>query len=130
MKPLFENVDCVSFTVDNLEKGLVFYRNLLGLKLLWKAEKSCGLGTENGSTEIVLTEEDNPMVDIKVASVEDALEAFRQAGGTLLSDPFDIDIGKCAVVRDPFGNTYCLLDMSNGTYDVDEKGNAIGVSKK
>ena len=130
MKPLFENVDCVSFTVDSLEKGLAFYRNSLGLKLLWKKDKSCGLGMENDITEVVLVEADNPMVDIKVESVEDALIAFRDAGGTVLSGPFDIDIGKCAVVRDPFGNTYCILDQSSGTYDVDENGNAVGVSHK
>ena len=128
MKPLFENVDCVSFTVDSLEKGLAFYRNSLGLKLLWKTDKSCGLGMANDITEVVLVEANNPMVDMKVASVEEALPPFKGAGGTVISGPFDIDIGKCAVVRDPFGNTYCLLDQCKGTYDVDGSGNVTGVS--
>lgn len=32
----------------------------------------------------------------------------------------DIDIGKCAVVSDRWGNRYYILDMTKGTYDTDE----------
>jgi predicted enzyme related to lactoylglutathione lyase len=28
--------------------------------------------------------------------------------------PFDVAIGRCAVLEDPFGNVVCLLDMSKG----------------
>lgn len=31
--PLFENVDCVSFYVDDIDKGLAFYQKSLGLKV-------------------------------------------------------------------------------------------------
>jgi hypothetical protein len=27
-------------------------------------------------------------------------------------EPFDIAIGRCAVVRDPFGNRHVIVDMS------------------
>lgn len=30
-KPIFENVDCVSFYVDDLDKGIEFYKEKLGL---------------------------------------------------------------------------------------------------
>lgn len=130
MKPLFENVDCVSFYVDDLDKGIDFYQNSLGLKLLWRAEKSCGLGMQNDITEVVLVTEHNPTVNFKVCSVKDALKTFVETGGKCIYGPFDIDIGKCAVVEDKWQNRYCILDMSKGTYDVDANGNAIGVSKK
>jgi len=29
-------------------------------------------------------------------------------------DPFDITIGKCAVIEDPFGTRLCILDMTKG----------------
>jgi len=127
MKPLFENVDCVSFFVDDLEKGIAFYAGALGLKLLWKTPAACGLGLENDLTEVVLVSQHNPTANFKVESVPEALETFRNAGGAVEYGPFDIDIGKCAVVADPWGNRYCVLDMSKGRYAVDEKGDVTGV---
>lgn len=70
------------------------------------------------------------MVDIKVENVEKALAVFVKAGGKVEDGPFDIDIGKCAVVADPWGNRYCLLDMTKGTYDTTSEGVVSGVSKK
>jgi len=32
----------------------------------------------------------------------------------LACTPFDITIGKCAVIRDPFGTRLCILDMTKG----------------
>jgi predicted enzyme related to lactoylglutathione lyase len=127
MKPLFENVDCVSFFVDDLEKGISFYSGALGQRLLWKTATSCGLGLENDVTEVVLVNQHNPTANFKVESVPAALETFREAGGTLEYGPFDIDIGKCAVLADPWGNRYCILDMSKGRYTVDENGDVTGV---
>lgn len=129
-KPLFENVDCISMTVDDLDAGLRFYRDALGLKLLWRAEGSCGLGMPNGVAELVLTAARNPMVDLKVDSVAEALPRFTAAGGTVEYGPFEIAIGQCAVVVDPWGNRYCVLDMTKGTYDVDDTGAVQGVSQK
>jgi len=127
---LFQDVDCVHLRVTSLEEGLEFYRAKLGLKLLWQTDMACGLGTESGSTEIVLSAEDLVMVDMKVKDVEQALKTFLAAGGKVEDGPFDIDIGKCAVVADPFDNRYCILDDTNGTYDTNEDGSVSGVSKK
>ena len=129
-KALFENVDCVSFYVDDLDDGIKFYSDSLGLKLLWRVEDSCGLGMQKGITEVVLVNRHNPMVDFKVDSVEEALPQFLAAGGRLIYGPFDINIGKCAVVSDMWENEYCILDMTKGTYDTDADGNVMGVSKK
>lgn len=49
------------------------------------------------------------------------------AGGKVTYGPFDIDIGRCAVICDSWGNSYCILDMTKGKYEVDEKGNVTGV---
>lgn len=127
---LFEDVDCVHLRVSDLEEGLAFYRDGLGMKLLWRTDVACGLGTEKGSTEIVLSTEDLVMVDMRVGEVEKVLEKFVEAGGEVEEGPFDIDIGKCAVVSDPWNNKYCLLDATKGTYDTSDDGNVMGVSKK
>lgn len=129
-QPLFEGVDCVHMCVADFDAGLTFYRDALGLKLLWRTEKACGLGMKTGETELVISEEDYLMVDLKVEDVSEALAAFMRAGGKVEAGPFDIEIGKCAVVVDPWGNKYCLLDTSKGTYDTDEDGKVSGVLKK
>lgn len=126
---MFEDVDCIHLCVSNLEEGLKFYRDSLGLKLLWRTDTACGLGTQKGSTEILLSAKDFVKVDLRVKNVETALGSFVQAGGKLEDGPFDIDIGKCAVVTDPWGNKYCLLDTSNGTYDTATDGKVKGISK-
>jgi len=127
-KALFQNIDCVSMYVDDLDEGLRFYRDGLGLTLLWRADGSLGLGLPNGVAEVVLCTGKNPMVDFKVESVAQDLPTFIEAGGTVEYGPFDIDIGKCAVVLDPWGNRFCILDMTKGTYDTNAEGNVIGVS--
>lgn len=126
-KPIFQNVDCVSFYVDNLDAGLDFYSAGLGLKLLWRTENACGLGLRDDITEVVLVTEHNPTAQFKVDSVEEALPEFIRAGGAVEYGPFDIDIGKCAVVKDKWDNRYCLLDMTKGKYKVDEAGTVIGL---
>lgn len=129
-QPLFEKIDCIHIQVANLEEGLDFYQNSLGLKLLWRTKNACGLGMKNGESEIMISTEDYIMIDLKVENVEVALSAFVQAGGKVEDGPFDIDIGKCAVVSDLWGNRYCLLDTTNGTYDTDDNKIVNGVSIK
>ncbi|MDP6667111.1 MAG: hypothetical protein QF357_06885 [Dehalococcoidia bacterium] len=48
--------------------------------------------------------------------------------GLAVPGPFDIEIGKAVVVRDPWGNEYTLLDLSKGTFDTDAEGRVTGVS--
>lgn len=127
---LFRNIDCIHIHVLNLEDGLAFYRDRLGLRLLWRTDDACGLGMEADVTEIVISTEDYLPVDVKVDDVSAALAEFVKAGGKVKEGPFDIDIGKCAVVADPWGNEYCLLDTSKGTYDTNLDGSVKGVSKK
>ena len=78
-------------------------------------------------TEIVLhTEEPEQEIDLKVASADAAAARFVAAGGTILVPPFDIQIGRCVVVADPWGNPLVLLDTSKGLLITDEAGNIIG----
>jgi len=36
----------------------------------------------------------------------------RESGGTVVAGPFDIKIGRCAVLHDPWGNELVVLDGS------------------
>jgi predicted enzyme related to lactoylglutathione lyase len=129
-KSLFRNVDCIQFYVPNLEEGINYYCKSMGLRLIWKSNSSVGLGMDEDITEVVLQNERKGLeIDFKVESVADAIDEIRKAGGEVIFGPFDIQIGKCAVIRDPWGNPYVILDMSKGTFITDEEGNITGQNK-
>lgn len=126
-EPVFRYVDCLDLRVTDLEEGLRFYRDKLGHELIWKTETKAGLRLPDGRAELVIRTEDYPPeMDIKVNSVEEAVRQFVRAGGEILRGPFDIMIGKCVVVKDPFGNQLTLLDPSKGMLATDKEGNVIG----
>jgi lactoylglutathione lyase len=53
-------------------------------------------------TELILLAEEGPLeTNLLVDSVESACGGFEEAGGSVVEPPFDIPIGKRAVVRDP-----------------------------
>ena len=129
--PLFQKIDCVRLPVNDLESALGFYRDKLGLRLVWRTENDAGLAMPDTDAEIVLdTDGAGNEIDLLVASADDAAAEFVRAGGTLLTPPFDIQIGRCAVVRDPWGNPLVLLDMSKGKLITDMDGKIIGNSKQ
>lgn len=64
--------------------------------------------------------------DLLVDSVPDAIARFVAAGGALIVGPFEIRIGLCAVVRDPWQNPLVILDQSKGQLRTDADGNVIG----
>ena len=47
----------------------------------------------------------------------------------MLNGPFEIQIGLCAVVADPWDNLLVLLDNTKGVLVTDAEGNVIGVDQ-
>ncbi len=126
-KSLFTKVDCFRLYVPDLDEGLRFYKDSLGLNLIWRTNTAIGLGMDNDITEIVIqNDRQGQEVDLMVDSVENAIETIKKSGGRIVTGPFDIKIGKCAVVEDPWSNQYVILDSSKGTFITDEDGNVIG----
>ena len=124
---LFKNIDCYQLYVPDLNNGIAYYCDKLGLKLIWKSDNAVGLGMDENITEIVIqNKEKRQEIDIKVDSVIDAVKIIENAGGKVIYGPFDIKIGKCAVVKDPFNNEYVILDSTKGTFITDDNGNIIG----
>jgi predicted enzyme related to lactoylglutathione lyase len=64
-------------------------------------------------------------VDFLVDSADDAATQFEAAGGKIIVPTFDIQIGRAAVVEDPWGNQYVLLDASKGLLVTDDEGRVI-----
>ena len=124
---LIRKVDCIRLYVPDLEKGLDFYRDRLGHPLIWRTETAAGLRLPESDAELVLqTEEQRQEVDLLVDSADEAATRIEQAGGKVIVPPFDIQIGRCVVVEDPWGNPLVLLDTGKGLLKTDADGNVIG----
>jgi predicted enzyme related to lactoylglutathione lyase len=104
--------------VDDLAAAASFYARVFGLRRLWQDESSVGMGLPETDAEIVLHTMDLPGewgVHYLVDDVLAAVATCSQQGCVVREPPFDIAIGRCAVVADPFGNALCILDMSKGS---------------
>jgi predicted enzyme related to lactoylglutathione lyase len=126
--PLIRAVDAIQIPVPDLEGALAFYRDALGHQLHWRTESEAGLGLPDGTTELVLTTK-RPQVEpnLLVESAVDAAREFAAHGGSIEVPPFDIPVGRVAVVRDPFGNPLVLIDLGKGRYVTGDEGQVIGV---
>ena len=126
-EPLFRKIDCLQIPVPDLEVGLAFYRDRLGHDLLWRTGTAAGLRLPESDAEIVIqTEQPALEANLTVASADAAAKTIVSAGGTVLVPPFDIQIGRCTVVADPWGNRLVLLDTSKGLLVTDEARNVVG----
>ena len=85
---LLRAVDCVQVSVRDIDEAIDFYRDRLGQPLVWRSDEAAGFAA--------------------------AIGRWIAAGGNVEVEPFDIAIGRCAVVRDPFGNRLVIVDMSRG----------------
>lgn len=130
-EPLFTKIDCLRLYVPDLEKGINFYHKQLGLPIGWRTETAIGFLMGDGVGELVIQNEDKrDETDLKVESVIDAVELIKKSGGVVVLEPFDIKIGKCAVVKDPFDNKMVILDSTKGTFITDENGKLLGQRTK
>jgi len=126
MKPIFKGVDCYLVKVGSLDEGLDFYVNKLGLKLNWKSKSQAGLLMSESGAEMVLSTEVGPETDLLVDDVREAFGRLIEAGATVVKAPFEIQIGLCAVLQDPWGNELVILDLSKGLLKMDSEKNVIG----
>jgi hypothetical protein len=79
----------------------------------------------------VQTERPELEANLSVASADAAARRCVAAGGTLLLAPFDIAIGRCAVVEDRWRNRLVLLDHGKGRLPTDGTGRVrIGAAAK
>lgn len=124
--PIIRKVDCIRLYVSDLEAGLSFYRDRLGHELIWRTQTAAGLRLPESEAELVIqTEDQRQEVDLLVNSADESAKLFEKAGGRVIVQPFDIQIGRCVVMEDPWGNPLVLLDTSKGLLKTDADGNVI-----
>lgn len=116
---MLRKIDCVMIRVDDVEKAAVYYAEVFGLRPNWSGDESIGLVFPETDAEIVLHNDPNMPSSVEVHYLVDdvitIVAEYVAKGCQLLVEPFDITIGKCAVIKDPFGIRMCILDMTKGT---------------
>lgn len=113
---MLRKIDCVMVRVDDLDTASTFYTQNLGLHPLWRDESSIGMGLPDTDAEVVLHTMDLPPewnVYYLVDDVRSAVSTWPPEGH-IIRAPFEIEIGWCAVLADPFGNPVGILDMTKG----------------
>jgi lactoylglutathione lyase len=70
--------------------------------------------TDSASEIVVQTKRLELEANVSTISADAAARRFVQAGGSLIVPPFDIDIGRCVVAQDPWGNRLVVLDHTRG----------------
>jgi lactoylglutathione lyase len=115
---MLRKIDCVMIRVDDLEAAATYYTGVFGLRPVWRDDTSIGLAFPETDAEIVLHRDQGIPSRVEVHYLVDdvvsAVQAFKAQGCRVLEAPFDIPIGRCAVIEDPFGTILCILDMSKG----------------
>jgi predicted enzyme related to lactoylglutathione lyase len=129
-EPVLRSVDCVTIPVPDLDRGLAFYRDVLGQELLWRDDRAgrAGLRLPRADTEIVLSESLPYEPAWLVGSAEQAAREVTEGGGEVVDGPVELPVGTLVVVRDPFGNRLVLLDLAKGRYVTDADGRVTGVA--
>jgi lactoylglutathione lyase len=115
-EPFFRAIDCLQVPVPDLDEAIAFYGERLGHRLVWRSEEAAGfaLPGQAGAEIVVQVARPDPETDLLVDDVPTAVDRWTAAGGTVEVGPFDIAIGRCAVIRDPFDNRLVVLDMTKG----------------
>jgi lactoylglutathione lyase len=128
--PLLRKLDCLLLRVPDLDAAVSFYRDRLGHRVLWRSAEAVGFALPDADAELVVHLNIGPETDVLVEDVDKDVAVFVNAGGEALQPPFDIAIGRCARVRDPFGNELTLLDQSKGRLATDRDGRVVGVEPR
>lgn len=126
---LLRKVDAVTFPVPDLDAGIAFYSGELGHAIAWRNDEigQVGLVVPGSDTEVVLSTEHRYEPNWLVDSADQAVVTVCEGGGEVLVEPFDIPVGRAAVVCDPFGNVLLLVDLSKGRYTTDDSGRVTGI---
>jgi predicted enzyme related to lactoylglutathione lyase len=127
----------VNIEVDDLETGITFYQNALGLRLGRRLFDNTVAEMAGASSNIYLLTKPSgtaasPQVslardyrrhwtpvhlDFEVDDVEAAVQRALAAGAKLESDIQTFAWGRIAMMSDPFGHGFCLLQFIGRGYD-------------
>jgi lactoylglutathione lyase len=116
---MLRKIDCIMVRVDDIQAAAAYYAKVFGLRPLWSGDDAIGLALPDTDAEIVLHNDPDIPAPVEVYYLVDdvvaAVAHYEAQGCSILVAPFDITIGKCAIIQDPFGIRLCILDLTKGS---------------
>jgi predicted enzyme related to lactoylglutathione lyase len=129
---LFANID-----VDDLERAVEFYTRALGLKVGRRLDAFAAVELVGASSRVYLlakAADTQPSpnsrtrrnyqrhwtpvhLDFVVEDFDAAVRQAQSAGATLEADTETFEWGRVALMADPFGHGFCLLQFTGRGYD-------------
>lgn len=125
----------VNVDVDDLEKATTFYCRALGLQVGRRFDGWRELVGGTAPIYLLPKEAGSPIspatrasrdyarhwtpvhLDFVVDDIDAALARAQAAGATVEQEPRDHAYGRLALLADPFGNGFCLLQFTGRGYD-------------
>jgi predicted enzyme related to lactoylglutathione lyase len=125
----------VNIDVDDIDKAVAFYRDGLGLTVgrrfgtdfvemlgstapIYLLKKAAGSAPFKGGAARDYRRHWTPVhLDFAVTDIKSALVRARNAGATVEADIRTAKWGHIALLADPFGNGFCLLEFTGRGYD-------------
>jgi len=124
----------VNIDVEDLEKGARFYSEALGLRVgrrfdgavellgtdapIYLLEKAAGTRAFSGGGKRSYARHWTPVhLDFAVSDLPRAVARAKAAGALLEEDVEAKAWGRIAMLSDPFGNGFCLLEFTGRGYD-------------
>lgn len=114
-------IDCIMVRVANVDKARDFYVRVFRMIPVWKdtyTPGAAGLRFPESDAEIVLHNVPDIPARVDVTYLVDdvvaAVVALKAEGCNIVEPPFEVVMGKCAVIVDPFGTPMTIIDMTRG----------------
>jgi predicted enzyme related to lactoylglutathione lyase len=131
---MLRKIDCIMIRVEDVETAAAYYARVFELRPRWSRDGAVGLGFPETDAEVVLHNDQEIPSSVEVHYlVDDVVAAVAHVatqGCQILVPPFDITIGKCAVIRDPFGTRLCILDITKGLRPLNLAGTTTATSEE
>jgi catechol 2,3-dioxygenase-like lactoylglutathione lyase family enzyme len=112
---MLRKVDRILLRVPGLRSAVLYYRDVLGLKLVRQDARVANFKLGDGSTELVLHDDPDLPAEAVYFLVDDVRDLYRRRAElklTFTSPPSQVSRGYRATVKDPFGTVVLLLDRS------------------
>lgn len=122
---MFQKIESILICVQDVAEVSNFYSDVFGLKFLWRNEEkdSAGLLFPETGIEVVLFYDPHRKglaeIHYMVDDVTSALQKYTEQGCMVITQPFDTHLGKCAVIEDPFGIQFFILDKTNACVELE-----------
>jgi catechol 2,3-dioxygenase-like lactoylglutathione lyase family enzyme len=112
---MLRKVDRILLRVPGLASAVLYYRDVLGLKLVRQDARVANFRLGDDSTELVLHNDPDLPAEAVYFLVDDVRDLYRRRAElklTFTSPPNQVSRGYRATVKDPFGTVVLLLDRS------------------